>query len=137
MPNAEPVKPWVYAHWSETDLAYAAGALQTMNPLGFKDADSRASYIRNITERELNCRLDAGKIDAFDFSTGGFTVCFVKSDDGQWQAVATVSAYACARFIAGMNIPSQECFFSEEPNGSGGSYKAIRVRSMARSWAND
>ena len=137
MPNTETVKPWVFAHWSKTDLAYVAGALQTMNPLGFKDADSRAAYISNIAETELNRRLDTGKTGAFDYSTGGFTVCFVKWDDGQWHAISTVSAYTCARFISGMNIPGQECYISEESNGSGGSYKGVRVRSMARSWAND
>lgn len=135
--NTETTKPWVFVHWSKTDLAYVAGVLQTMNQQGFKDADSRASYIRNVTERELNRRLEDGKTDAFDFSTGGFTVCFVKWDDGQWHAIATVSPYTCAVFIAKMNIPNQECFISEEPNGTGGFYKGVRVRSMLRSWAAD
>ena len=120
-------RPWTSAVWRDADLSYVAGALQTINPLGFRDSDCRASYIRNMAETELNRRLDAGNEQPFDIGTGGFVV-FMNKWDGVWHAVAAVTGYTAARFVADLPIPGQECYWEEGSNGSGGTYKAVRVK---------
>jgi hypothetical protein len=120
-------RTWTFAVWRDSDLAYVAGALQTMNPLGFRDADCRASYLRNMAETELNRRLDAGNHEPFDIGTGGFVV-FMNQWDGVWHAIPAVTGYTAARFVADMPVPNQDCHWSEEPNGSGGTYRAVRVK---------
>ena len=126
--QAETVRPWVFAAWRDNDLLWTAGALQTLNPLGFRDAEARASYIRNLAETELNRRLDAGNTDPFDIGTGGFVV-FMNRWDGVWHAIAAVTGYTAARFVADSPFPNQACYWQELPTGTEGkTYKAVRVR---------
>lgn len=122
-------RPWTFAVWRDSDLVLVAGALQTMNPLGFQDAECRASYIRNMVETELNRRLDAGNNEPFDVSTGGFVAFVNRWDDGAWHAIAAVTGYTAAHFVADLPVPGQECYWKQKPNGSGGTYRALRVRS--------
>jgi len=93
--------PWPRVKWDQADLIYVAETLQVINPLGFKDADSLASYIRSLSETELyrNQR-------PMDISTGGWTVCFFRAwdtvaDSYDFCAVVTISAYTAHRYVMG------------------------------------
>jgi hypothetical protein len=91
-------RPWPRVKWNGRDLQWVAEALQVMNPNGFSDADSLASYIRSLSETELY-RNQA----PMDISTGGWTVCFFRAwdtcaDRFDFCAVVTVSAYTAHRY---------------------------------------
>jgi len=119
---------WVFASWRDNDLLLTAAALQTMNPSGFRNAESSASYIRNLAETELNRRLNAGNDQPFDIGTGGFVV-FMNKRDGVWHAIAAVTGYTAAHFIADCPFPGQECCWVEKPTGEAGkTYKCVSVR---------
>jgi hypothetical protein len=91
--------PWPRVKWDQADLIYVAETLQVINPLGFKDADSLASYIRSLSETELY--RNQGPMD---ISTGGWTVCFFRAwdtvaDRYDYCAVVTISAYTAHRYV--------------------------------------
>lgn len=130
--TAAGVRAWVFAVWRDSELEYVAGALQTMNPLGFCDAESRASYIRNLVESELNRRLDVGNDQPFDISTGGFIAFVNRWDDGKWHVVPAVTGYTAAHFVASLPVPGQYCYWEEKPSAVGGTYRRVAVKGFAR-----
>lgn len=96
-------KPWPRVKWNARDLQWTAEALQVMNPNGFRNAESLASYIRNLSESELY-RNDG----PMDISTGGWTVSFFRAwdtcaDRYDFYSVVTVSAYTAYRFATGQD----------------------------------
>ena len=46
--NADFLRPWPRVKWDSYDLDKLSAALLVMNPSGFADADSQASYIRSL-----------------------------------------------------------------------------------------
>jgi hypothetical protein len=72
--------------------------LLVMNPSSFRDADSQASYISSLAERELyRCQ------HPIDISTGGWCVCFYRTwehlaEGYDYVAVVTMAAHTAWRF---------------------------------------
>ena len=96
--NSDQLRPWPRVKWDSYDLDNLSAALLVMNPSGFRDADSQASYIRSLAERELyRCQRP------IDISTGGWCVCFYcawehLAERYDYVAVVTMSPHTAWRF---------------------------------------
>jgi hypothetical protein len=96
--NHDALRPWPRVKWDAYDLEKLSEALLVMNPSGFRDADSQASYIRSLSEAELyRCQRP------IDVSTGGWTVCFYAawehlSERYDYVALATMTPHTAWRF---------------------------------------
>jgi hypothetical protein len=90
--NADSLRPWPRVKWDTYDRVRSSEALLVMNHSDFGDADSQASHIRSLAERELyRCRRP------IDISTGGWCDCLYRAWEhlaGRYNDVAVVTMAA-------------------------------------------